>query len=310
MDKAELLHILSRDTQAKRFSDGEIIVSDGQPATEGVGFIISGAARVFQMQGESRVVLGHIMAGQFFGETALVLARPRSASIEAAADDTVVMFLSPANFRANIATNFSFLDMLMDHTVTRVEYVIAALSRLNFEQPLIVDPSLVAVIAENRRQNLMLQDMLNHTRSAWIGPDNPAFAQGDRNDQQSYLVVKGQISIFRSFEKRRFKLFTLSEGDIFGFTPRESPPFRKYDARAVGDSARIISFDSDLMEKLMRLNQERFYYVFRSIVTQLVVLDDALRLASGRKVVGGSVPATLSTGLGSIDYLAVRQTDQ
>lgn len=248
-------------------------------ANEGLGFIVSGYARVIQTQDDQRVQVGSIQAGQFFGETALVLARPRMATVEAEVADTTVLFQSPAQFRANITHNYPFLEMLMRHTIQRVEHVIAALARLDVRRELLVDPSLCAKIIENRRHNLLLQDMLNHTRSTWIGTDKPLFRQDDRNDGQIYLVVKGRIGMYRERDKQQVKLLILEEGDMFGYSRKESSTFRKYSARTEDDSARVISFDIELIEKILRMSQESFYYFFRSIVTQLVILDDGLRMA-------------------------------
>ena len=302
MDKSELLQLLSQDSQAKRYGAGEAIVREGEPATEGLGFILSGSARVIQTHEGQRVQVGGIQAGQFFGETALVLARPRMATVEAETPETTVLFQSPAQFRANIANNYPFLEMLVRHTIQRVEHVIGALARLDARQELSIDPSLCAKIIENRRHNLLLQEMLNHTRSTWVGKDNPVFRQDDRNDGQIYLVVKGRIGVYRDFDKQHQKLLTLEEGDMFGYSRKETASFRKYSARTEEDSARVISFDIELMERLLRMSQEQFYYFFRSIVTQLVILDDGLRMAGLARMRSPVVTETDKPLTGAVEY--------
>lgn len=282
MDKSDLLKLLSQDTKARKFALGELIVQEGSPAHEGLAFMLSGEAKVIQTQGDKRVLLGFIKAGQFFGETALVLARPRMASVVAASPDTIVMFMGAQQFKAQISKNYLFLDMLMNHSIARVEYVMAALSRLKIKQELMVDPSLANLIQENRLHNLKLQEMLNHTRSTWVGSGKSLFLQNDRHDGQTYLVVKGTLAAVRTEEKQHYKIFNLMEGDIFGYNIKSSGSVRRYSVYAEGESARIISLDEELLGKIMRINHESFFYYFRSIITQLVILDDALRVTSSK----------------------------
>lgn len=278
MEKSDLLALLSRDAQARRYRSGELIVRQGDPAGEGLGFLLSGCARVYQSLGERKVAVGAIEPGQFFGETALVLSRPRVASVEALGDDTVVLFQSPAQFRQSVAGNQPFLELLVRQTVARVESVLSALARLDLRQPIAVDPSLDPMMAENRQHNLKLQDLVNHARTAWIGGDNPVFRQGERNDGQVYMVAKGVVDACRETEDGPVLLFRLQPGELFGYSRPAVLPHRKYTARAGGDSARIISFDPELLERLLRMDHDCFYYFFRSVVCQMVVLDDALRI--------------------------------
>lgn len=282
MDKNELLQMLAQESSARRFAKGEAIVVEGQPATDGLAFLLAGEAKVAQTQNGKRILIGFIKAGQFFGETALVLARPRMASVEAASDGTIVLFIQADYFRTLASRNHAFLDMLIKHAISRIEFVMAALFRLKAAGPIPVDPSLQPIIAENRRQVMRLQDMLNHTRSAWIGVGKAVFHQGERNTDDVYLVVKGAIEAVHEIDGKAYPMHTFSEGDIFGYSRKSSTPVRRYSAFAVNDSARIITFDDELVGKLLRMNQEAFYYVFRSMITQLVMLDDALRLASAR----------------------------
>lgn len=303
MDKSELLKLLSRDTKARKFAPGEVIVSEGSPATEGLAFLLSGDAKVIQTQGGKRVLLGFIKAGQFFGETALVLARPRMANVEAASPDTIVLFMGAQQFRLELNRNHIFLDMLMGHTIARVDYVMAALGRLRFKQELIIDPSLAPIIQENRLHNLRLQEMLNHTRTTWIGSGKSLFLQGDRLDGQTYLLVKGSLAAMRVDERQSYKFFSFEEGDIFGYSHKSSTGVRRFSVEAEGESARIISLDDELLGKIMRMNQENFYYYFRSIITQLVILDDALRVLSSQLITSpgdSRTEAQILKGLGQV----------
>jgi CRP-like cAMP-binding protein len=284
MDKTELLKMLSQESHARRYVKGQVIVQDGAPADEGLAFLLAGEAKVIQNQGEKRILIGFIKAGQFFGETALVLNRPRMATVESNSDETIVLFMESSYFRNLASKNHQFLELLIRHTISRIEFVMNSLFRQNSTTPIQVEPSLHTIITENRRQVLKLQDLLNHTRSAWIGHGKSVFHQGDKNSNDIYLVVKGSIRAVREFEGTQVNMFLFQEGDIFGYSRLNSTPVRRYSAIAESDSARIITFDDELVGRLLRMNQDLFYFVFRSMITQLVILDDALRLASAQRM--------------------------
>jgi CRP/FNR family transcriptional regulator len=75
------LERLAREFRERRFSEGSVVTSEGQP---GIGFfiIVDGAASV-TVGGEPRASLG---AGDYFGEMALIDEKPRSATVVAATD--------------------------------------------------------------------------------------------------------------------------------------------------------------------------------------------------------------------------------
>lgn len=78
-----VLSELARSAKVRRFSPGEVLVREGE---EAVAFFMlySGEAEVVKNvgQGQERVV-GHLSAGDFFGEMALMDGFPRSASVKA-----------------------------------------------------------------------------------------------------------------------------------------------------------------------------------------------------------------------------------
>jgi CRP-like cAMP-binding protein len=277
MDKQELLRILAQEASSRRYAKDEVIVQEGAPATEGLALLLAGETKVVQCQGTARVLLGYIKVGQFFGETALMLQRPRSASVIATADNTVVLFVQAHTFKTLAFKNFLFLELLIKHTVARIDFVLSALGRQNLSQALTVDPSLEPLIQENRFQCLKLTELLNHARSTWAGVGKPIFRQGERCDNNLYIVMKGKVGAYREDHNQRQLLFQLNPGDIFGFSRKVPGSLQRYTAEAMDDAARIITFDEELVGRLMRMNQDLFYYVFRTMIAQLLMLDDGLR---------------------------------
>ena len=76
--QSELLH----------YKKGAVIFRENDPAAEAY-IIISGRVEIFKEEGPTRKVLAHLGIGQVFGEMALILEKPRSASVMAL-DDTVL----------------------------------------------------------------------------------------------------------------------------------------------------------------------------------------------------------------------------
>jgi len=282
MISPELTRMLITSSQAKRFHSGETIVSEGLAPVEGLGFLLSGSVKITKKQGEREIILGTIEAGHSFGETALLLQRPRIATVRAASDDTVAIFLSPESFTREANRNTSFLEHLTNEAVIRIDNVLAALFRLKSKTELIVDPSLKPIIEENRKRCSVIHDLINNTRALWVGHDKPLFSQGEHNNGTAFLVVQGSIVWQRRYDDETVKIHTVEPGDIFGLPAPQNSPFRRYTTLPLGESARVVAFGQGLLGRVLRANQDTFFYVFRSLITQVVILDDSLRLAAAK----------------------------
>ncbi len=282
MDRLELATLLAHESTVLHYSQGQTIVEEGALATEGLAFLLAGEAKVVQDIPGARALLGFIKVGQFFGETALVLDRPRLASVVASMDGTTVAFIKEQQFLALIEKSFGFLDQLSDCAIQRIEKVLSLLVRFAIDRPLIVDPQLVPIILENRKKCLRIPEMLNHSRSILIGSGKPVFSQGDRNDGQSYIVIEGSIKVGLKSSDQDLTLFEFGPGDFFGYSRIVDSPYRKYSALAQGENARLVGLDQELLAKVQRFDAGTHYSLFRTMITQLVLLDDALRMLSIR----------------------------
>jgi CRP-like cAMP-binding protein len=292
MEKTELIKLFSANAHARRFRTGDCIVQEGAAADDGLCFVLSGSVRIVQHQGERAVPLGRIQTGQFFGETALLLGRTRTASAIADSDDAIIMFLNRERFLAESRSNYHLIHILTGEAVERIQHVIATLVRLQRTIRVQVDPTLLPLMQENRASNLKIPGLLSHTRGIFIGNGQMVFSQGQRNDGQIYLITEGGIGAMRQFDADPVELFRFRPGDFFGYSRMAGAVFREYSAQARDGSAKVISFDEDLLFKLMRLDNELFFMLFRSLLTHLIILDDTLRLNA---VSGDRAPGTAAT---------------
>ena len=110
--KPRALEQVLRTAREQRFRAGDVIVSQGDPATR-LFMIAAGAARVEQ-GGE---VIGRMEAGEFFGELALLEQHGRTATVVADSDLTCVIV--PAwEFRASL-TEYPEMAVPMLETLIR-----------------------------------------------------------------------------------------------------------------------------------------------------------------------------------------------
>ena len=279
MDKSDLIKMISANAHAKRYKFGDTIVKEGSPADEGLCFVLTGTVRIIQHQGEQVIPLGLIQTGQLFGETAMLLNRNRSATAIADSPEVIIMFLNRERFLAETRNNYSLIRVLTSEAMERIEHVMQTLVRMRRPIRVQTDPTLQPIIRENRASNLCIPQLLNHTRNIFIGHDKPIFTQGQRNDGLVYLVTQGTIGAARNFDGNSQLMIQFEPGDFLGYSRVSSIPFREYSAVALNDTARVINFDEELLFKLMRLDVNLFFGLFRTLLTHLVILDDTLRLA-------------------------------
>lgn len=87
------------DVELARFSAGEVIVRQGDPA-EAFYIVASGEVDVIREAADGvRVPLARLSAGEFFGELGLLHAIPRTATVEAVNDDAEVVVVGRASFQ-------------------------------------------------------------------------------------------------------------------------------------------------------------------------------------------------------------------
>lgn len=281
MDRTDLLKLMSRNPTARKFNAGEVVFRERDPPDIGLCLVLTGAIQVTQEHDGQRLILGRIGAGEFFGETALVLSRKRTATAAAVEPGTAVMFLTKERVLEEARGNYSFLNTLLQEGVGRMEHMLQVLIRQPSTPAFVVDESLKSVMADNKRHLSRIPQLLNHTRNMFIAPDKPIFTMGQRNDGIMYLVAGGVISLERDCQgEAPTLLYHVPAGDFFGYSRVSSSPNRFFTAVARGESAQVIAIDDELLARVFRLDMEIAYCLFRAILVKLVILNDTLHAAS------------------------------
>ena len=113
--------------QRRRFLPGDIIVKEGEPGSE--AFIItSGSCAVYKGEGEHRILLNEIGVGDVFGELAVFAGQPRTATVEAK-DEVSVMVLDQRHFEEDLGMSF-WLGVVVKAMADRFLEVSAELAAL------------------------------------------------------------------------------------------------------------------------------------------------------------------------------------
>jgi serine/threonine-protein kinase len=87
----------------KWFSAGSLIVAEGE-AGDAAYIIVEGRCHVFGSEGDTEVTLRELGPGDVFGETAIVVNKPRSASVRAL-DDVLVMVVTAETLSSALGLN-------------------------------------------------------------------------------------------------------------------------------------------------------------------------------------------------------------
>jgi CRP-like cAMP-binding protein len=262
-------------TGARRLHKGDVVVLAGTTPQQGLCYILSGAIRIVHRLGAGALNVGVLKAGQFFGEYSLVLERPTDFDAIAVEDGTAIMFLNHDRFLKEARANPVILKELLATAMNRLGLVMQTLGKLNVPVRIEAPADLERVVAENRQRNLEIPRLVNNTRSAFVARGRSIFQQRQPNDGNLYLVTEGWIEARLDLDDYSGEALRFMPGDMFGFTRVATQPVRAYSANA-GIDSRIMTFDQEYLLRLLQLNMDCFWTVFRSAVIQIILLDNAL----------------------------------
>ncbi|QSQ15658.1 cyclic nucleotide-binding domain-containing protein [Myxococcus landrumensis] len=239
----------------RRFQLGERIIEQG---SRGDAFyvICEGKVRVFRTDNTQRVDLAMLEGGAFFGEMALLSGAPRTASVEAGADDTQLLEIS-----APVLASLS-----------RSHPQVAAALKKFVRQRLLTNVMNTSALFRpfNRKDR---RTLIERFRARDVEREDVIIRDGDPTDGL-YVLLSGEVEV----HKDGHLLTRLKEGDLFG----EISLLQKTPATATVMASRHTT--------LLRLPREDFDALISSHPQILVLVSELTdeRLRRTEAVLGAS----------------------
>jgi CRP-like cAMP-binding protein len=208
----------------RRKEPGELIVEQGSHG-DALYVICAGAVKVFKLDASGRRIdLAKIDEGAFFGEMALLSDRPRSASVEAASEDTQLLEISAAVL-AGLSKQYP-----------TVAAALKKFCRQRMLANLMGSAPLFQPFSKSDRR-----DLVQKFRSREAKKGEQVIREGQRSDGM-YVILSGEVDVTVGAAR----VASLKEGDVFG----EMSLLTKAPAAATVTTARRTS--------LLRLPREDF----------------------------------------------------
>lgn len=177
----------------QRFDEGQLVFEQGDKA-DAFYVICGGAVRVFRTDGDARKDLATLEEGSFFGEMALLSEAPRSASVEAAGEDTQVLAIS-----AEILTELSAAH-------PSVAAALKKFCRQRMLSNLMNHAALFAPFSRGDRR-----DLIQKFRARDVKRGDVLVQEGQRSDGL-YVVLSGEVEVVAGGRP----IAALKEGQVFG----------------------------------------------------------------------------------------------
>ena len=190
---AEAFIALFEKCPLRRAEPGDLLIEQG---SQGDSFFVicSGSAKVFRTDDGTRRELAALEEGAFFGEMALLSDTPRTASVEAASEDTQLLEIP-----ASVLTGLSF-----DHPT--IATALKKFCRQRLLSNLMNGATLFRPFTKSERRELVQK-----FRARDVTRGETLIREGQRSDGL-YVILTGEVGV----RVQGTAVATLKEGDVFG----------------------------------------------------------------------------------------------
>ena len=227
----------------RRAEPGDVIIEQGSQG-ESFFVICAGTAKVFRHDDGKRRELAGLEEGAFFGEMALLSDAPRSASVEAASEDTQLLEIP-----ATVLTELS-----RQHPT--IASALKKFCRQRLLSNLMNGATLFRPFTKTERR-----DLVQKFRARDVNRGETLIREGERSDGL-YVILTGEVGVH--IQNR--SVATLKEGDVFG------------ELSLLTRTAATATVQTTKKTSLLRLPREDFDAIIMShpqILEQVAELTDA-----------------------------------
>ena len=249
----------------------DVVFQEGDPADDSFYFVILGCLGVYRgKRGISTMYQGH-----FFGEIALILNEPRTATVLVQSETARLARFSRESFLEESRHNIHLTLRMLLTTLGRQLRILNEVRNAQQDGFRGLDTA-GPILAELRQVNASIADSLTRMHVTYRPRDRAVFREGDRCDGNAFFILDGEITIYERVNGVDIEAARLSAGDIFGmeaFTKKQE--HRQYSAVVTSADSRTVFVDRDLFVKTAQLNPEFFFNVFRYQTCVLYSLERA-----------------------------------
>lgn len=273
---------LVNQAQVRSFNAGDVIFREGEPSTDGLGFVLSGLVGVYKEVQGKPVYLNPVPQSSFFGEIALMLGSPRQATALAEENGTKIIFLNKKIFLEEAQNNFAFLKSLTMTALGRIENLRKELDNYDMPYELVLPEDFQAVVEANRAVNAGFVEHLKNYRSIVLPKEKSLYLEKDILQTQLFLVIEGELIGVKKFAKGPKKIVTYQVGDFLGVMEALDQTSRPFGVYASKESTKVAVLDEDILFRVMHLNTQIFFSFFKSVLLDLIVWQEAFLLVKAR----------------------------
>jgi CRP-like cAMP-binding protein len=267
-------------SKVNSYKTGDVIIKEGQASDGCLYYVLLGTCMAFKNVHGEHIILNYIPAGSFFGEIALVLGIPRTASVVADAPEVKIVAIDQQVFRNLALKNFKFMQGLYITALQRSSRLLSHLFSAGMSEVLRVPQDLTGPIESVRDRILQITKKLNNIRSSYITPHRDLFKENQNEDGNLFIVLEGIMHFsHRTDSGKKTSFTTFLPGDIFG-TGGLIGERKRFTTASAGDKlCRVLMLDYNLFFQIMRWDGQLFYDVFCHQVIMLLTLQKAYEAA-------------------------------
>ena len=236
----------------KTFPPGSVIFRQGEPG-DAMYLLFSGSVEVSRQSGGEKRCVGVLGAGELFGEMALVDAEPRSATVSAL-EETTVIPVTNTFLRENIRKDPNFIFQIIETLILRIE------NSGNLLRDKIMEKGWSGSGKSSARQPVVMTDLMPFL-SIFKGYSDPGkyleFEEGDvifREDDQGdlmFIILDGSIKVTIEISGKERELIRMDRGDFFGESALITDMPRSATATALSRTVVLPVVRKELMEGII-----------------------------------------------------------
>lgn len=267
---------LLTNVKIKTFKKQEIIFRENQPSDNNLYLVISGSVYIIQQREGKQQIINTLDRSDFFGEIALLMNTPRTASAMAASENVKLACFDKESFIKETHKNVKLTFHLSRKIISRIMYLENQLKAEQRLEAVPIEKYQPERIKSIRYNNLKLSALVTTQHEVFVYEGKKIFDELRENTEEIYFITQGEIELSYIKNDKKFIITNLKKGDFFGldaFNPRQT---RTLTATVISKQGKIIFMDKKMLVSAAQIRADMFYNFFKGIVYYQYALESFL----------------------------------